>query len=51
MTDLQNVEISPVTLLKGDSTTGVLPAILKTLGKLTGVKSVFSGVFSGVSFQ
>ena len=44
-TELQNAEISHLTLLKGDSTTDSLPATLKILGPLTEI------ICSGASFQ
>ena len=44
-TELQNAEIFPISLLKSDSTTDILRAILKIHGTLRG------NYFSRVSFQ
>ena len=35
LTELQNTEVSPVTLLRSDSTTDAFPVISKIFGKLT----------------
>ena len=44
LAELQNAEISPVTLLRGDYTTDTFPAISKILGTLT------RNICDGVSF-
>ena len=43
--ELQNAEISPVTLLRSDSTTEAFPVISKILGTLT------KNICGGVSFR
>ena len=45
LTELQNAEISPVTLLRSDSTTDAFPVISKILGTLT------ENIGGGVSFR
>ena len=45
LTELQNTEISPVTLLRSDSTTDAFPVISKILGTLT------ENICGGVSFR
>ena len=45
LTELQNAEISPVTLLRSDSTTDAFPVISKILETLT------ENTCGGVSFQ
>ena len=45
LTELQNTEISPVTLLRSDSTTDTFPVISKILGALT------ENICGGVSFR
>ena len=45
LTELQNAEIYPVTLIRSDSNTDAFPVISKVVGTLIG------NVYSGVSFQ
>ena len=45
LTDLQNAEICPVTLLRSDSNTDAFPVISKVIGTL------IENVCSGVSFH
>ena len=45
LTELQNAEVSPVTLLRSDSTTDVFLVISKILGTLT------ENICGGVSFR
>ena len=45
LTELQNAEIYPVTLIRSDSNTDAFPVISKVVGTLIG------NVYSGVSFH
>ena len=45
LTELENIEIFPVTFLRCDSTTDVFPVISKVLGTLT------ESICGGVSFR
>ena len=45
LTELQNTEIYPVTLIRSDSNTDAFPVISKVIGTLIG------NVYSGVSFH